>query len=89
MPNVFRLGEGDEITEINVPEDSFVNMFSFLKGSEIVKVSTVSKSWLSVSRMPPLWTRLDSESCELKNSSKQLTATGFDQIDWRATGEKD
>jgi hypothetical protein len=77
MPIVFRLDEGKGITEINVPEDSFVNMFSFLKGSEIVKVSTVSKSWLSVSRMPSLWTRLDSESSGLTNSSKQLNATGL------------
>ena len=77
LPIVFRFndgGDGEEMTVINIPEDSFTNMFSFLTGRKIVNLSVVSKSWLSVSRLPSLWKKLDS-SCGLTNSSKTLTTS--------------
>ena len=77
LPIVFRFNDGDdedEMTVINIPEDSFTNIFSYLNGREIINASIVSKSWLSVSRLPSLWETLD-KSCGLTNKSKALTTT--------------
>ena len=62
------------MTIINLPEECFVNIMKCLTGREIVNISTVSKSWLSVTRKPSLWDRLD-KSCGLTNSSKKMNVT--------------
>jgi hypothetical protein len=72
----FSDNNGSKMTSVNVPEDSFVNVLSFLKGNEIVKMSAVSKSWLSVSRLPSIWTELG-KSSGLTNNSKHLNATSL------------
>jgi hypothetical protein len=79
LPIVFKFlneADGEKMTAIHIPEDSFVNMFSYLTGKEIVNASIVSKSWLSVSRFSSLWSALD-KSSGLTNSSKQLNATAL------------
>ena len=77
LPIVFQFpseSSSGEMSVINIPEDSFVNVFSFITNKEIVHASIVSKSWLAVSRMPSLWKKLD-KSCGLTNSNKSLNAT--------------
>jgi hypothetical protein len=64
----------DEV--IAVPEDNFVGILKFLDGREIVTTSLVCKAWLSVSRLPSLWERLDSTS-GLTNKSRKLNMTSF------------
>lgn len=64
------------MTTVNVPEDSFVGIFSFLNGREIVNASIVSKSWLSASRVPSLWNVLD-KSSGLTNSGRKLNTTAL------------
>ena len=54
--------DGGTSVVINVPEECFINMLSFLNGKEVVKVSTVNKVWLSISRKPEVWNRLDSKN---------------------------
>ena len=48
-----------------------------LTGREIVKVSTVCKTWLSASRLPSLWTKLDSSSGLTQGTSNKLNMTSF------------
>ena len=66
--------DGGTSVVINVPEECFINMLSFLNGKEVVNVSTVSKVWLSISRKPEVWSRLDRKS-GLSNKSKKLNMT--------------
>ena len=56
--------EGGETTSevIHLPEECFIKMFAYLNGREVVKVSTVNKVWLSISRKPEVWNRLDSKN---------------------------
>jgi len=54
--------DGGTSVVINVPEECFINMLSFLNGKDVVKVSTVNKVWLSISRKPEVWNRLDSKN---------------------------
>ena len=70
----FQDEDGSETTVVNVPEDSFLNIMSFLRGKDIVKVSTVNKAWLSISRQPALWKSLDATS-GLTNSNKKMNMT--------------
>ena len=70
----FQDEDGSETTVVNVPEDSFLNIMSFLRGKDIVDASTVNKAWLSISRQPALWKSLDASS-GLTNSSRKLNMT--------------
>ena len=63
-------GSNDTLT-ISLPEDNFVGILKYLNGREIVTTSLVCKAWLSVSRLPSLWERLDSTS-GLTNKSRKL-----------------
>ncbi|KAL7529470.1 hypothetical protein ACHAXR_002983 [Thalassiosira sp. AJA248-18] len=77
QPIAFRFSdEGGNDTVINVPEECFLNTMSFLEGRHVVTASLVNKAWLSVSRRPSLWKKLD-ESSGLTNSSKKLNMTSF------------
>jgi hypothetical protein len=51
-------------------------MLKYLTGIEIVNASLVNKAWLSASRIPSLWTKLD-KSCGLTNKSRKLNMTAF------------
>ena len=64
-------------TTINVPEECFVNIMKSLTGREIVKVSTVCKTWLSASRLPELWTKLDASSGLTQGANNKLNMTSF------------
>ena len=44
------------MTVIHMPEECFVKIMTYLNGRN---ASIVGKAWLSVSRMPSLWERLD------------------------------
>ena len=68
-------GSNDTLT-IQLPEDNFVGILKYLNGREIVSTSLVCKAWLSVSRLPSLWERLDSTS-GLTNKSRKLNMTNF------------
>ncbi|KAL9191435.1 hypothetical protein ACHAXT_001141 [Thalassiosira profunda] len=70
LPIAFRFDD----TVINMPEECFTNVLKFLKGAEVVRSSLVSKVWLSMSRMPALWERLD-RSAGLTNKDKKLNMT--------------
>ena len=67
----------DNDTTINIPEECFVNIMKSLTGREIVKVSTVCKTWLSASRLPSLWTKLDSSSGLTQGPNNKLNMTSF------------
>jgi len=54
--------DGGTSVVINIPEECFIKMLSFLNGKKVVNVSTVSKVWLSISRKPEVWNRLDSKN---------------------------
>ena len=69
LPIAFRFDNGSAETVINMPEECFTNVLKFLKGAEGVRSSLVSKVWLSMSRMPALWERLD-RSAGLTNKDK-------------------
>ena len=55
-------GEGASSVVVHIPEECFIKMFTFLNGKEVVNVSTVNKVWLSISRKPEVWNRLDSKN---------------------------
>lgn len=67
----------DNNTTINIPEECFINIMKSLTGREIVKVSTVSKTWLAASRLPCLWTKLDASSGLTQGASNKLNMTSF------------
>ena len=68
--------EGGEMTVIHMPEECFVRMMTYLNGREVVNASIVGKAWLSVSRMPSLWERLD-DSNGLSNKGRKMTMTSL------------
>jgi hypothetical protein len=53
---------GTSSVVVHIPEECFIKMFTFLNGKEVVNVSTVNKVWLSISRKPEVWNRLDSKN---------------------------
>jgi hypothetical protein len=53
---------GTSSVVIHIPEECFIKMISYLNGKEVVNVSTVNKVWLSISRKPEVWNRLDSKN---------------------------
>jgi hypothetical protein len=67
---------GGEMTVIHMPEECFVKMMTYLNGREVVNASIVGKAWLSVSRMPSLWERLD-YSNGLSNKGRKMTITSL------------
>jgi hypothetical protein len=54
--------DGGTSVVINIPEECFIKILSFLNGKKVVNVSTVSKVWLSISRKPEVWNWLDSKN---------------------------
>ena len=78
LPIIFQFGDDESatMTTVSVPEDSFVGIFSFLTGREIVNASIVSKAWLSASRVPSLWNTLD-KSSGLTNSGRRMNTTAL------------
>lgn len=66
--------DDDATTVIQMPEECFIKIMGFLNGREIVNVSTVNKVWLSVSRMPALWTKLDAFN-GLSNRGRKMNQT--------------
>ncbi len=66
--------DDDATTVIQMPEECFVKVMGFLNGREIVNASTVNKVWLSVSRMPALWPKLDAFN-GLSNRGRKLNQT--------------
>jgi hypothetical protein len=63
---------GGEMIVVHVPEECFVRVMTFLNGHDRVKVSTVCKAWLSVSRMPALWECFDN-SLYIKSRNINMT----------------
>jgi hypothetical protein len=63
-------------TVIQMPEECFVKIMEFLNGREIVNASTVNKVWLSVSRMPAMWPKLDAFN-GLSNRGRKLNQTSL------------
>jgi hypothetical protein len=67
--------EADAMTVvIRIPEECLVKILTFLNGYEVVNVSCVSKAWLSVSRMPLVWDRLDASN-GLSNKGRKMNLT--------------
>ena len=77
-PITFKLPAGGKgkgkgkMTTIHIPEDPFMNILRFLNGQEFVKVSLVNKAWLSASRLPNLWERLDKSSGLINKKGKNV-----------------
>jgi hypothetical protein len=67
---------GGGMTVIHMPEECFVKMMTYLNGREVVNASVVGKAWLSVSRMPSLWERLD-DSNGLSNKGRKMNVTSL------------
>ncbi len=59
---------------IQMPEECFMNIMTFLNGRELVMVSTVNKVWLTISRRPALWPKLDAFN-GLSNKNKKMNQT--------------
>ena len=79
LPITFKLpaggkgkGRGKMTTTIHIPEDSFTNILRFLNGREVVNISLVNKAWLSASRLPNLWERLDKSSGLINKKGKMV-----------------
>jgi len=70
-------GEEGSSVVIHIPEECFIKMFSFLNGKEVVNVSTVNKVWLSISRKPEVWNRLDRKHGLSWLKAKRLTVTSL------------
>ena len=64
-------GKG-KMTTIHIPEDPFMNILRFLNGREVVNISLVNKAWLSASRLPNLWERLDKSSGLINKKGKTV-----------------
>lgn len=68
--------ESDEIVAtVDLPEETFVHILSFLDGYQLVDASLVSKAWLSSSRLPSVWE--DGLSIDNLNRKKQFNMTGL------------
>mmetsp|Transcript_14828 Transcript_14828/g.25309 ORF Transcript_14828/g.25309 Transcript_14828/m.25309 type:complete len:410 (-) Transcript_14828:207-1436(-) len=68
-------GEGG--TVVTIPEESFLGIMRFLEGREIVKISLVNKAWLSATRLPSMWERLDRSSGLVNRCGKRLNMQSF------------
>ena len=72
--------DGESSVVIHIPEECFIKMFSFLNGKEVVNVSTVNKVWLSISRKPELWNRLDRKNGLSWLKAKRLNVTSLSTL---------
>jgi hypothetical protein len=68
---------GTSSVVVHIPEECFIKMFTFLNGKEVVNVSTVNKVWLSISRKPEVWSRLDLKNGLSWNKAKRLNMTSL------------
>ena len=75
QPLRFKLGSAKK--KIALPEETFAHVLRFLGGREMTHTAgLVSKTWLSKTRLPSLWMRLDRDS-GMTNLNKSLTMKSF------------
>jgi hypothetical protein len=64
--------------QVSLPADAFLHILDFLPKTDLVlRISQVSKAWLSMSRSPQMWTILDTEH---GLHSKSVRVTNMDHL---------